>query len=108
MIQPKTGYLLGVNMQTGKLVYSDDPDIQRGDLITTRGYAVGDPEGNIIGGTSHAWYKVRDPEKIELGPNSFAAHCAVCHKSCQSPNFRMALKWDLQHRQGNHGAPPRP
>ena len=104
MRNEETGKLIGVNMKTGKLVHSDDPDIQIGDIITQSGLVFGDPStGKIVGGHPLKWTKIKTLEMIPKQEQvSFLQGCLVCHMAVNGSNYHQLLRWHTQHRQGNH------
>lgn len=104
MRNEETGKLIGVNMKSGKLVHSDDPDIQIGDIITQSGLVFGDPStGKIVGGHPLRWTKIKNLEMIPKQEQvSFLQGCPVCNTAVKGVNYLQLLRWHTQHRQGNH------
>jgi len=104
MSNEETGKLIGVNMNTGKLVHSDDPDIAVGDIITQSGLIIGDSStGKIVGGHPIKWTKIKNLEMVPKQEQvSFVQVCPVCRVTVNGSNYNQLLRWHTQHRQGNH------
>jgi len=104
MGEVQTGKLIGINMKTGKLVHSDDPDIQVGDIITKSGLVIGDSAtGQIVGGYPLTWTKIKNLGMIPMQEQvSFVQGCPICRVTVKGSNYNRLLRWHTQHRQGNH------
>lgn len=96
------GYLLGVSMKTGKLVYSDDPALEVGDIISNEAVIAFDSRlDKVVGAHPYSWHKVKDIKKP--GPQAkFLMKCPGCLKMISADNLKDYSDLARRHVRGNH------
>jgi len=100
-----TGHLLGVSMKSGKLVYSDDPDIQVGDIISNSAAIAFDNRlEQVVAAHPYSWFKVKKVQNP--GPRAhFYFVCPVCKKIMRFDSMQEQREIMTQHRKGRHNSP---